>query len=99
MVTASEPKAAIPLPLNGCSVRNTGPLIGSRTRCSMTPRRTIRTECLDHLIVIDERHLRAVLGEFADYYNRDRPHRSLWLKYSASQSRSWSVAESCRGRS
>ncbi len=42
--------------------------------------RTIRTECLDHLIVIDERHLRAVLAEYADYYNRDRPHRSLWLK-------------------
>jgi transposase InsO family protein len=39
--------------------------------------RTVRNECLDHLIVIDERHLRAVLAEFADYYNRDRPHRSL----------------------
>ncbi len=33
--------------------------------------RTIRTECLDHLIVIDERHLHAVLAEFAAYYNRD----------------------------
>ncbi len=42
--------------------------------------RTIRTECLDHLIVIDEQHLRAVLAEFADYYNRDRPHRSLGLQ-------------------
>ena len=42
--------------------------------------RTIRTECLDHLIVIDERHLGAVLAEFADYYNRDRPHRSLGLE-------------------
>jgi len=42
--------------------------------------RTIRTECLDHLVVIDERHLRVVLGEFADYYNRDRPHRSLGLQ-------------------
>jgi transposase InsO family protein len=42
--------------------------------------RTIRTECLDHLIVIDERHLRAVLAEFVDYYNRDRPHRSLGLE-------------------
>ncbi len=41
--------------------------------------RTIRTEC-DHLIVLDERHLRAVLAEFADYYNRDRPHRSLGLQ-------------------
>ncbi len=42
--------------------------------------RTIRTECLDHRIVIDDRHLRAVLGEFVDYYNRDRPHRSLELQ-------------------
>ena len=42
--------------------------------------RTIRTECLDHLIVFDERHLRAVLAEFADDYNRDRPHRSLGLE-------------------
>ncbi len=42
--------------------------------------RTIRTECLDHLIVIDQQHLRAVLAEFADYYNRDRPHRSLGLQ-------------------
>jgi transposase InsO family protein len=42
--------------------------------------RTIRTECLDHLLVFDERHLRTVLAEFADYYNRDRPHRSLGLQ-------------------
>ena len=42
--------------------------------------RTIRTECLDHLIVVNERHLHAVLAEFADYYNRERPHRSLGLR-------------------
>ncbi len=42
--------------------------------------RTIRAECLDHLIVINEAHLRTVLAEFADYYNRDRPHRSLRLQ-------------------
>jgi putative transposase len=41
--------------------------------------RTIRNECLDHIIVFNERHLRGVLLEFADYYNRDRPHRSLRL--------------------
>lgn len=41
--------------------------------------RTIRTEYLDHIIVINESHLRRVLTEFADYYNRDRPHRSLGL--------------------
>ncbi len=32
------------------------------------------------LIVIDEPHLPVVLAEFADYYNRDRPHRSLGLQ-------------------
>jgi putative transposase len=42
--------------------------------------RTIRTECLEHIIVINERHLQAVLAEFADYYNRERPHRSLGLR-------------------
>jgi transposase InsO family protein len=41
--------------------------------------RTIRSECLDHIIVLNERHLRGVLVEFAHYYNRDRPHRSLRL--------------------
>jgi transposase InsO family protein len=37
--------------------------------------RTLRNECLDHLVVINEAHLRAVLGEYAAYYNAERPHR------------------------
>jgi putative transposase len=41
---------------------------------------TARRECLDHLIPISERHLRWVLAEFVDYYNHDRPHRSLGLQ-------------------
>jgi transposase InsO family protein len=41
---------------------------------------TLRRECLDHLIIVSEAHLRAVLSEFACYYNRDRPHRSLHLE-------------------
>ncbi len=42
--------------------------------------RTFRRECLDHLLVVDERHLHDALAEFATYYNRDRPHRSLGLQ-------------------
>ena len=41
--------------------------------------RSIRVECRDHLIVINDRHLMAVLIEFIEYYNHDRPHRSLAL--------------------
>ena len=42
--------------------------------------RTLRTECLDHVLILDERHLRAVLNEYVDYYNAERPHRSLALE-------------------
>lgn len=41
---------------------------------------TLRRECLDHLIVLDEGHLRSVLREFVALYNRDRPHRTLRLE-------------------
>jgi transposase InsO family protein len=40
---------------------------------------TFRRECLDHLIVINEAQLQAILRDFVAYYNRDRPHRSLRL--------------------
>jgi len=41
---------------------------------------TLRRECLDHLIELNEQHLRSVLAEFVRYYNEDRPHRTLGLQ-------------------
>jgi transposase InsO family protein len=38
---------------------------------------TIRRECLDWLIVLNERHLRCVLYEWVRHYNEKRPHASL----------------------
>jgi hypothetical protein len=38
---------------------------------------TIRRECLDHTIVISERHARKVLDEFACYCNEERTHQAL----------------------
>ena len=39
--------------------------------------RTVREECLDHLLVINEAHLRRILKTFIDYYNHCRPHQGL----------------------
>lgn len=38
---------------------------------------TLRRECLDHVFVFNEEHLQKLLDEFVEYYNRQRPHRSL----------------------
>jgi transposase InsO family protein len=42
--------------------------------------RTLRNECLDHIVVVNDAHLRAVLSEFTAYYNEERPHRGLNLE-------------------
>jgi transposase InsO family protein len=38
---------------------------------------SIRRECLDHILVFGERHLRHLLCAYANYYNRTRTHLSL----------------------
>jgi len=38
---------------------------------------SIRRECLDHLVIFNERHLRRVLSSYVDYYQRTRTHLSL----------------------
>lgn len=48
---------------------------------------TIRRECLDHLIVVNERHLRRALHDYVRYDNAARPHRSLDLDAPAGRRR------------
>ena len=38
---------------------------------------TLRRECLDHMIVFGEAHLRRILGKYVAYYNGSRIHRAL----------------------
>jgi putative transposase len=39
--------------------------------------RSAREECLDRLIILNERHLRRALKEYVVYYNTRRPHKGL----------------------
>ena len=38
---------------------------------------SIQRECLDHVLVMGEAHLRRILSAYADYYNRVRTHLAL----------------------
>ena len=41
--------------------------------------RTVRNECLDHLLVFGRRHLEQILRGYLAHFNGERPHRSLEL--------------------
>jgi transposase InsO family protein len=38
---------------------------------------SLRRECLDHVIVLNERHLGQILSDYGRYYNRSRTHLAL----------------------
>ena len=38
---------------------------------------SIRRDCLDHIVVLGEQHLRHVLKSYQNYYNEARTHLSL----------------------
>ena len=38
---------------------------------------SIRRECLNHVIVFNERHLQRILKEYFEYYHQDRTHLGL----------------------
>jgi transposase InsO family protein len=38
---------------------------------------SVRRECLDHIIILGESHLRSVLVEYVEYVNQSRPHQGL----------------------
>ena len=47
---------------------------------------SIRRDCLDHVIVLNERHLKRILTGYFDYYHRWRTHLSLGMDSPASRS-------------
>jgi transposase InsO family protein len=41
--------------------------------------RTVRRECLDHVLIYGRRHLERVLQAYVAHYMKERPHRGLGL--------------------
>jgi transposase InsO family protein len=39
--------------------------------------RSVREGCLDHVLILDERHLLRTLNEYVDYHNGARPHQGI----------------------
>ncbi len=42
---------------------------------------SVRRECLDHLLIVHEKHLLRALREYAQYYNSSRPHQGLHQRF------------------
>jgi transposase InsO family protein len=38
---------------------------------------SVRRECLDHMLILGDRHLEGILKEYTGYFNRERPHQGL----------------------
>ena len=38
---------------------------------------SVRRECLDHVLLLGEQHLRRLLREYVDYFNECRPHQGI----------------------
>lgn len=54
---------------------------------------SVRRECLDHVVILSEGHLRRVLGEYvAAYFNRARPHQGLGQRIPSRGGAHWARA-------
>ena len=38
---------------------------------------SLRWECLDHILILDGRHLTRVVKEYTAYFNQKRPHQGI----------------------
>jgi putative transposase len=60
--------------------------------------RTVRSECLDWLLIMGRGHLEQVLRVYLDHYNAHRPHRALELNPPAPSTRLTLTNEDQDGR-
>ncbi len=56
---------------------------------------SVRRDCLDHVLVLGEAHLRRLLREYVAYFNRDRPHQGLRQRVPEATTAETSCGEQC----
>ncbi len=49
--------------------------------------RSVREECLDHVLILSERHLQFVMKEYVSYFNDARPHQGIAQRIPAGDKR------------
>jgi putative transposase len=49
--------------------------------------RSVREECLDHILIINQNHLHRVLKEYVNYSNHHLPHQGINQQFPVSGSR------------
>jgi len=59
----------------GLAVVKTPPQMPNANAVAERVVRSLRAECLDQVLIVNQAHLRHVLKEYAAYYNHRRPHQ------------------------
>lgn len=59
----------------GLAVVKTPPRTPNANAVAERAVRSLRAECLDHLLIVNQAHLRSVLAQYAAYYNHRHPHQ------------------------
>jgi putative transposase len=81
-------------------VKRVGPLVSGRTAFVERFVQTLRTECLDHFVVLGEQHLARLVRESVAHDHEERPHLPLpWAASAEPQVLRFPSGEiKCRGR-
>ena len=59
---------------------------------------SVRRECLDHMLILNERHLHRITGQYVAYFNHSRPHQGIDQRIPDPREADESREGECHGR-